>query len=115
MVLTKEDTHTYERDAVLVRKLESVVADLFSFRVGNTQGFVGTAVGVPLLLDLDACEERVEGEVAEGQDELGRVRHEQRAQVGESDRDVCGRGFSERPNPVAYRESVIRVFGLQRW
>lgn len=69
------DTHAYERDAVLVRQLESVVADLLSLRVGNAQRLVRTAIGVPLFLNLDAGEERVEGEVAKGQDELRSVRH----------------------------------------
>lgn len=71
----EDDTHAYERDAVFVRQLEPVVADLLSLRVGNAQRLVRTAIGVPLFLNLDACEKRVEGEVAKGQYELRRVRH----------------------------------------
>lgn len=96
--------HAYERNAVLVWQLEPVVADLSTLWAGDAQGFVRTAVRVPLLLNLDAGEKRVEGEVAKGQDELGRVRHEQGAEVGELDRDVCGRRFSERSNPVSFHE-----------
>lgn len=62
----EEKTHADERNAVFVRQLEAVVADLLSFRVGNAQGLVRTAVRVPLFFDLYASEERVEGEVAKG-------------------------------------------------
>ena len=81
----QEDAHAYERYAVFVRQLESIVADLSPLGVGNAQRFVTTTIGVPLFLDLNASEKRVEGEVAEGQDELRRVCHEQSAEVGKLD------------------------------
>jgi hypothetical protein len=78
----EDNAYTYERNAVLVRQLKSIVADLFPLRIGNAQRLVTATIRGPLLLNLNASEKRIEGEVANGKNQLRRVHHEQSAEVG---------------------------------